>query len=255
MSRFKAVAGAALVLGLLVLPPAISTGQDPAPADPDQATADDPDDPFSQPAGGGQATGSGSGTQAGGGTQAGSGAGNDPSATEAPPDPAIEVQQTSTSSTSAGARKQAAARFASSLTVSIGDNFYSPKSISVSAGDTVTWTNNGKASHTATATDGSFDTGTISPGQSRSHTFSQPGTFNYFCQIHGTVQSGTVTVASAGGGGGGTSEAAAVASSGAAGDSSTLPLTGTSTLIPLGVGLLLLVAGLGLRLRDWVGSA
>jgi hypothetical protein len=32
-------------------------------------------------------------------------------------------------------------------------------------------------------------------------------------------------------------------------------MTGTNTLIPLGVGLVLLVAGLGLRLRDRVGPA
>ncbi len=254
MGRFKAVAGAALVLGLLVLPPAISAGQDPAPADPGQAADGDPD-PSSTPAGGDQGTPGEPGAPTGGARQ------DDSSPADAPADPGVEVQQASVNSTPAGAAKRGAAHFASSLTVSIGDNFYSPASISISVGDTVTWSNDGQASHSATASDGSFDTGIFGPGGSRSHTFTQAGTFNYYCLVHGTAQSGTVTVASAAGGGtggaggGGSSEAAAVASAGAAGDSSTLPLTGTNTLIPLGVGLVLLLAGLGLRLRDWIGPA
>jgi plastocyanin len=254
MSRLRTLGAASLVLALLVLPPAISAGQEQSTAD-SGATTTAPtgssttttapgDDSSPQPSGGGTKTPDKADSLA------------DPSA----PAPAVEVEQDSTETTAVApdTNKGAVARFASSLTVSIGDNFYSPASVTINAGDTVTWTNNGQATHTATATDGSFNTGNISPGQSRSHTFSQPGTFNYFCQIHGTAQSGTITVASAsggGGGGGGTSEADAVASAAAAGSASTLPLTGENTLVPLAIGLLLLLAGLGLRLRDWVGSA
>ena len=38
-------------------------------------------------------------------------------------------------------------------------------------GESVTWTNSGPTAHTATARDGSFDTGLLSKGQSRSVTF------------------------------------------------------------------------------------
>jgi LPXTG-motif cell wall-anchored protein len=161
-----------------------------------------------------------------------------------------------------------AARFAASMTVSIGDNFYSPKSVSIEVGDTVTWVNNGQAQHSATASDGSFDTGVFGPGGSRSHTFSQAGDFDYFCLVHGTAQSGRITVAAASGGGGGASsssggggagggsgpsEASATASPDAAGDSSSLPATGSDALPPLLAGVALLLAGFALRLRERAG--
>ncbi|HZP26748.1 MAG TPA: cupredoxin domain-containing protein [Dehalococcoidia bacterium] len=79
--------------------------------------------------------------------------------------------------------------------VAVGDNFYSPSAITVSAGATVTWTNNGPSAHTVTSTDGIFDSGySFTPGSSFSYTFSTPGTYPYYCLIHGTIQSGTVTV-------------------------------------------------------------
>jgi LPXTG-motif cell wall-anchored protein len=153
--------------------------------------------------------------------------------------------------------KQPKAVAAASALVSIGDNFFSPATVSVAVGDTVTWKNNGQAQHSATANNGSFDTGIIAPGQSRSHTFTTAGTFSYFCTVHGTAQSGTVRVAAASGGGGGDgsagsssdgqSEASAVASADAAGDANTLPLTGFASLSLALVGLALLASGIVIR--------
>ena len=176
------------------------------------------------------------------------------------PAPAPQTIATGDQAEVSAPKQERFAAAASSLTVSIGDNFYSPASVTIDVGDTVTWTNNGQAQHSATASDGSFDTGIFGPGGSRSHTFNQAGSFDYFCSVHGTAQSGTITVASAssaggggsgggGGGGGGPSEADAVASSDAGGSSSSLPSTGSDLLPPLAVGLLLLVGGLALRLR------
>jgi plastocyanin len=151
------------------------------------------------------------------------------------------------------------ARKAASASVSVGDNFYSPASVSVAVGDTVTWRNNGRAQHSATADDGTFDTGVFGAGASRSHTFTRAGTFSYYCTVHGQAQSGTVRVLAAsggesGGGGGGSggpsasatgdSEAAAVASPDAAGDSNTLPATGMAAGALALVGLALLASGL-----------
>ena len=58
---------------------------------------------------------------------------------------------------------------------------YDPASQSVSAGSTVTWTNNSSTAVTITSPDGLFDSETIVPGASFSHTFDTPGTFRYFC--------------------------------------------------------------------------
>jgi plastocyanin len=151
------------------------------------------------------------------------------------------------------------ARSSASATVSIGDNFYSPASVSVAVGDTVTWANNGQAQHSATANDGSFDTGVFGPGGTRSHTFNQAGTFSYFCTVHGQAQSGTVRVLAASSGGGqggggtagssgtGSSEAAAVASPDAAGTSTSLAATGLEALGLATIGLALLIGGIALR--------
>jgi hypothetical protein len=77
--------------------------------------------------------------------------------------------------------------------VSIVDFLFSPGSVAVDAGGTVTWTNNGPSLHTVTATDGSFDSGQMAAGASFSHTFASAGTFSYFCAIHPDMV-GSVTV-------------------------------------------------------------
>ncbi|HLB29147.1 MAG TPA: plastocyanin, partial [Dehalococcoidia bacterium] len=59
----------------------------------------------------------------------------------------------------------------SSGSVSLGDNFFSPGSLSVAAGATVTWTNNGGKPHTVTSSTALFDSGTLSSGQRFSYTF------------------------------------------------------------------------------------
>jgi plastocyanin len=58
---------------------------------------------------------------------------------------------------------------------------YEPSSQSISAGSTVTWTNNGSTPITVTSPDGLFDSETLQPGSSFSHQFDTPGTFRYFC--------------------------------------------------------------------------
>jgi len=147
------------------------------------------------------------------------------------------------------------AQASASASVSIGDNFYSPASVSIAVGDTVNWSNNGQAQHSATADDGSFDTGVFGPGASRSQTFTRAGTFSYYCTVHGQAQSGTVRVLAVSGGGGGggggapttsatgDSEAAAVASPDAAGTSTTLPATGMAAGVLALVGLALVASG------------
>lgn len=80
---------------------------------------------------------------------------------------------------------------------SIVDYSFSPASITIHAGDTVTWTNVGKAPHSATAYNHTFDTGILQPGQSGSHTFTTPGTYTYFCIVHPFMKGTIVVLANA----------------------------------------------------------
>jgi plastocyanin len=94
----------------------------------------------------------------------------------------------------------APAVFAADTAIDIAD-FAFPATTTVNAGDTVTWSNTSGVVHTATADDGSFDTGSISDGASGSVTFDEAGTFPYHCTIHASM-TGSIVVAAATGGGG-----------------------------------------------------
>ncbi|RME88605.1 MAG: hypothetical protein D6770_06610, partial [Anaerolineae bacterium] len=68
--------------------------------------------------------------------------------------------------------------------VTIQNFAFSPSSLEIKVGTTVTWTNMDSAPHTVTADDGSFDSGTLRNGDSFSFTFNEAGTFAYHCSIH-----------------------------------------------------------------------
>jgi plastocyanin len=88
----------------------------------------------------------------------------------------------------------AAAATAQEVPVDIRDFAYSPNSVTIAVGDTVTWTNQDDVPHTATATDQSvLQSGTISPGSSFSQTFETAGEFPYHCEFHPNM-SGTIIV-------------------------------------------------------------
>jgi plastocyanin len=82
--------------------------------------------------------------------------------------------------------------------ISIIDFSYGPAVLTVPAGSSVTWVNEGVALHTVTARDGSFDSGLMATGDSFTRTFTQPGTYEYFCTLHpGMI--GTLVVTGPGG--------------------------------------------------------
>jgi LPXTG-motif cell wall-anchored protein len=118
---------------------------------------------------------------------------------------------------------------AGSTTVIIKDFDFAPTAITVNAGDTVTWKNQGPTQHTATAKDGSFDTGMLDKGASGSHTFETAGTYSYICTPH-PFMTGTVTVAAVSSDTGGTSGL----DSGSTGDDDVV--TDTSSSDPLDTG-------------------
>jgi surface protein len=74
--------------------------------------------------------------------------------------------------------------------ISITDNMqFDPEELTISVGDTVTWTNNDGMSHTATSTDGpeAFDSGNIGSGDTWSFTFTEAGTYEYKCNYHSSM--------------------------------------------------------------------
>jgi plastocyanin len=253
MKGVRALASGMLVLAAACAAPAISAAQDagtttdvttttttgaPAPSTP-------PSDPAASPADGG---------------------GKKPAVTDKPaPSPqSPAAAPAAVASASAASASAPAARKSSSGGVSIANFAFSPASVTVNVGDTVTWTNHDAAPHNATADDGSFATPTLNNGQSASHRFTQPGTFSYICTIHPNMH-GTIRVLSSSSGGGGNSgttarsgssgsagtsapsEASAVASPNAAGNGTTLPMTGMAAGALALVGLALLNCGLIVR--------
>jgi plastocyanin len=133
----------------------------------------------------------------------------------------------------------------------IVDFSFSPATVTIHVGDTVTWTNQGKQPHTATANDGSFDTGTLKTGQSASHQFTKAGTFAYICSIHPFMH-GTVIVQGTSSGSGSTGNTGSSSGSGAT--SGTTGAAGTTGSTPSQTA----ASGLpntGLNLRDLLIAA
>jgi len=77
--------------------------------------------------------------------------------------------------------------------VRIVEFFYDPDPVTIQVGGKVIWQNEDPEPHTATADEGSFDTGTIEEGKIKSETFKEAGTYSYFCEIHPTMH-GTIEV-------------------------------------------------------------
>jgi len=188
------------------------------------------------------------------------------SAAPAPQQPAAAPEQPAAApepAQPAPKRQRTSAKAAGSGSVTIADFQFTPAQITINQGDTVTWTNNGPAAHSATAPDGSFDTGIFPAGQSRTHTFSDAGTFSYICtphpNMHGTIvvqasQSGGDTPDSntpdgsgdSGGASGGDSSGAEAAQSDGG---PSLPSTGGDAGALLVLGALMLLLGVAVHRR------
>jgi plastocyanin len=108
---------------------------------------------------------------------------SEPAATA--PNPADESSPAETTKPSGEAER--------SVKVEIVDFLYDPEPAEVAVGGKVIWQNMDSAPHTATADDGSFDTGTLEEGKLKSESFKEAGTYSYFCEIHPTMK-GTVEV-------------------------------------------------------------
>ena len=80
--------------------------------------------------------------------------------------------------------------------VSLNRMAFFPTTLTVSAGTTLKWTNSAvdKVDHTVTATDQSFNSGPLKPGDSFSFTLARAGTYAYFCSLHPEQMRATVVV-------------------------------------------------------------
>lgn len=90
----------------------------------------------------------------------------------AAPEAASEADPGGTSESGAGAE------------VEIVDFKFAPETITVSAGDEVTWHNRDTAPHNAIAEDGSFKTADLEQDDEDTVQFDEPGTYAYYCSFH-----------------------------------------------------------------------
>jgi amicyanin len=158
---------------------------------------------------------------------------------------AIAALATMTAIAIGGLMAAGGARAGTSHTVDIANFAFSPATLTIQVGDTVTWTNLDAVQHTATSTTGVFDSGLLDQDAGYSFTFTQPGTYDYLCTPHPTM-TGQIVVQAA-------PAATPAASQGTSGGGSipdvAMAAEPNDLRVPIGVGLLVLavVSAVGLR--------
>lgn len=82
--------------------------------------------------------------------------------------------------------------------VQMSSNSFTPRTLAVARGTTVTWSNTDSMMHNVTADNGSYASGDMPPGRTYSLTLTIAGTYSYYCSIHGgpggTGMSGIIVV-------------------------------------------------------------
>jgi len=79
--------------------------------------------------------------------------------------------------------------------VEITDFAFTPETLTIAAGTTVTWENvEAGTIHTSNSDDAVWGSGTLNEGDEFSFTFDETGAFPYFCTIHPDIMKGTVVV-------------------------------------------------------------
>lgn len=76
------------------------------------------------------------------------------------------------------------------------DNRYVPADVEVAVGGSLEFVNDGRVDHNVIDVDGSFDSrdggvGDHKPGESWSHTFTEPGAYSIYCSLHATRNNAT----------------------------------------------------------------
>ena len=79
--------------------------------------------------------------------------------------------------------------------VGVIDNTFRPEQIEVAAGTEVAWQNAGRNAHNVLPVDGDdwgVEADAFDPGDTYRHRFTEPGTYAYYCSLHGTTTKGMV---------------------------------------------------------------
>jgi plastocyanin len=82
-----------------------------------------------------------------------------------------------------------------SVDVQTIDNTFRPASVEVAAGTEIVWTNDGRNEHNVLPVEGEdwgVEADAFAPGDEYSHRFTEPGTVDYYCSLHGTPTNGMV---------------------------------------------------------------
>lgn len=86
---------------------------------------------------------------------------------------------------------------AASRAVTMAGYAFTPSSLTIAAGDTVTWTNHDTAPHDVKTTSGpvAIHSAMLSKGGTWSYTFTTPGTYSYVCTVHAGMTATIVVTA------------------------------------------------------------
>jgi plastocyanin len=79
--------------------------------------------------------------------------------------------------------------------VGVIDNTFRPGSVEVATGTEVEWTNDGRNDHNVLPVDGDdwgVEAADFAPDAVYRHRFTEPGTYHYYCSLHGTTTKGMV---------------------------------------------------------------
>jgi plastocyanin len=77
--------------------------------------------------------------------------------------------------------------------VNVIDNTFDAENIQVAPGTQVVWTNNGRQDHDIVPAEDNgwgVEPADFAPDAVYEHTFDDPGTYRYYCTLHGTAQAG-----------------------------------------------------------------
>jgi plastocyanin len=109
------------------------------------------------------------------------------------PSAAASVEASAAASAPAAGAACEVSSAAGDVGVTIADFAFSPADITATTGQTITFTNNDSAPHTATLDDDSCGTPNIAEGGSNGLVFSTAGTYPFHCAVHPDMK-GTITV-------------------------------------------------------------
>ena len=116
----------------------------------------------------------------------------------AAPAAAARTSSGSTARTASRGVVSAAMTTPTTKTVMIENYAFVPATLTIDVGDTVTWTNMDTAPHTVTVSSGpvTFTSGNLAKGQSFTYTFTEAGTYQYYCAVHPDMTASVTVVGS-----------------------------------------------------------